>query len=103
MITGRFASPRKRARRAQLEAEFGARQKALLDKRYGVILRRSALALRALIPRYRNGSRRQNHYPTSDLAKIKALDVKSIAAANCVLFLWAMVPMLPQAIEVMKA
>jgi N6-adenosine-specific RNA methylase IME4 len=45
----------------------------------------------------------ENHYPTSSLAEIKALDVKSIVAADCVLFLWATVPMLPQALEVMKA
>jgi N6-adenosine-specific RNA methylase IME4 len=45
----------------------------------------------------------ENHYPTSPLAEIKALDVKSIAAADCVLFLWSTVPMLDRALEVMKA
>jgi N6-adenosine-specific RNA methylase IME4 len=43
-----------------------------------------------------------NHYPTSTLAEIKSLDVKSIVAADCVLFLWATAPMLPHAIEVME-
>jgi N6-adenosine-specific RNA methylase IME4 len=42
-----------------------------------------------------------NHYPTSDLEVIAARDVPSIAADNCALFLWATVPMLPQALYVM--
>jgi N6-adenosine-specific RNA methylase IME4 len=44
-----------------------------------------------------------NHYPTSPLEEIKALSVLSLAAPDCVLFLWATVPMLPQALEVMTA
>lgn len=44
-----------------------------------------------------------NHYATSELDVIKALDVPSIAAKDCVLWLWATVPMLPQALEVMAA
>jgi hypothetical protein len=39
-----------------------------------------------------------NHYPTSDLEVIAARD---FAADNCALFLWATVPMLPQALYVM--
>jgi N6-adenosine-specific RNA methylase IME4 len=42
-----------------------------------------------------------NHYPTMTLAKIKALPIP--AGKDCVLFLWATVPMLPQALEVMAA
>lgn len=42
-----------------------------------------------------------NHYPTMTLSDIKALPVP--AASNAVLFLWATVPMLPQALEVMAA
>ena len=44
-----------------------------------------------------------NHYPTSVLDDIKARDVPSICADDCVLFLWATPPMLDQAIEVLKA
>ena len=44
-----------------------------------------------------------NHYPTMTLDEIKALDVPSIAANDCVLFLWATAPMLTQALEVMAA
>jgi N6-adenosine-specific RNA methylase IME4 len=42
-----------------------------------------------------------NHYSTLTLDDIKALPVP--AADNCVLFMWATVPMLPQALDVMQA
>ena len=42
-----------------------------------------------------------NHYPTMTLDEIRALDVPSIAAGDCVLFLWATQPMLTHALEVM--
>lgn len=46
------------------------------------------------------GRAAENHYPASPLAEIMALDVRSIAAADCVLFLWSTVPMLDQALQV---
>ena len=42
-----------------------------------------------------------NHYPTMLVADIEAFPVP--AAPSCVLFLWATVPMLPQALDVMAA
>lgn len=42
-----------------------------------------------------------NHYPTMDLEAIKALPVP--AADDCILFLWATNPMLPEALAVMDA
>ena len=45
----------------------------------------------------------ENHYATSALDQIKAIDSESIAASDCVLFLWATAPMMPQALEVMEA
>ena len=42
-------------------------------------------------------------YPTMPLADICAMDVKSMAAPDSVLFLWATFPLLPDAIEVVKA
>jgi N6-adenosine-specific RNA methylase IME4 len=42
-----------------------------------------------------------NHYLCQNLDEIKALDVPSISADACVLFLWSTVPILPQALEVM--
>ncbi len=43
-----------------------------------------------------------NHYPTSILDEIKARDVPSIAAKDCVLFLWTTAPMLESGIEVLN-
>jgi N6-adenosine-specific RNA methylase IME4 len=42
-----------------------------------------------------------NHYPTMLVEQIKGLEIP--AADECVLFLWATAPMLPQALEVMAA
>lgn len=50
---------------------------------------------------YRNGQRHnrpERHYPTMTLEEIKALPVASVAAKDCVLLLWAVDPMIPQAI-----
>lgn len=43
------------------------------------------------------------HYRTMDLAAIKALPVEMLAAENCVLWLWALGPQLPQALDVITA
>lgn len=42
-------------------------------------------------------------YPTMSTAEICALDVQSIAAEDCVLFMWATAPKLPDAMRVMDA
>lgn len=44
-----------------------------------------------------------NHYPEMETDAIKALPVPDVTAKNCVLFMWATVPMLPEALDVMKA
>ncbi len=53
--------------------------------------------------RSENGKDRaaDNHYPVMDTEAIMKL--KAPAADDCVLFLWATAPMLPQALDVMKA
>ena len=43
------------------------------------------------------------HYKTMPLKDIKELPVKDMADDNCVLFLWATYPLLPEAFEVIKA
>lgn len=43
------------------------------------------------------------HYPTATLSDLKELDVKRIAARDCLLFMWATSPHLDQAIELGKS
>lgn len=43
------------------------------------------------------------HYSTMKTRKIAALPVEEIADANCMLFLWATFPNLPEAFDLMKA
>jgi len=90
-----------RERREERERGLASYIEALPEKRYGVIY---------ADPEWQFGfwsektsTSAANHYPTSPLEDIKARDVPSIAADDCVLFLWATVPMLPQALEVMAA
>lgn len=42
-------------------------------------------------------------YPTQSLEWIKNLKVNEIAGKDCVLFLWAVSPLLPEAFEVIRA
>ncbi len=45
----------------------------------------------------------ERHYATMALDDIKALPVSSVAAKDCLLMMWAVDPMLPEALEVGKA
>lgn len=49
------------------------------------------------------GRHADRHYDVMTLEDIKSLPVADIAGPDCVLFLWAIDPMLPQALEVMAA
>jgi N6-adenosine-specific RNA methylase IME4 len=73
------------------------RQRALPDRRYGVILADPPWRFEPYSRITGMDRAADNHYPTSALA------VRSIAARDCALFLWATVPMLLQAHEVMAA
>lgn len=92
----------KASRRAGRERDLGeatrAASAALGQKRYPVIYADPPWRFETRSP---NGLDRaaDNHYPTMSLAEIRALEVP--AADDCVLFLWATVPMLPQALSVM--
>ena len=45
----------------------------------------------------------ESHYATMPLAEIKALPVEALAAKDCLLWLWAVNPQLPQAMDVLRA
>jgi N6-adenosine-specific RNA methylase IME4 len=89
--------------RAERERKLGARIEALPDKQYGVILADPEWKFETWTPAGLDNSSPDNHYTTSGLDVIKARDVPKIAHKDCVLFLWATVPMTPHALEVMAA
>lgn len=93
----------KKARRRAREIELGAKQVALPEARFGVIYADPEWQFEPYSTETGMDRAADNHYPTSTIEAIKARDVGSLAAGDCVLFLWATVPMLPQALEVMAA
>lgn len=93
----------KKERRASREAELGARQSALPNKRYGVIYADPEWEFEVYSAETGMDRSAENHYQTSDVEKIKARAVPDISAPDCILFLWATVPMLPEALAVMDA
>lgn len=50
-----------------------------------------------------NGRSAENHYPTMPIEDIRALPVQTLAAEDCVLFMWATLPTLPEALSVVDA
>ena len=93
----------KKASRAKREADLGAEQLALPNARYGVIVADPEWRFEPYSRDSGMDRAADNHYATSSLDVIKARDVASIAADDAVLFLWATVPLMPQALEVMEA
>jgi N6-adenosine-specific RNA methylase IME4 len=91
----------KREVREAREAELAARQTALPGRRYGVVLADPEWRFEVWSRETGLDRAADNHYPTSELAEIAERDVESIATDDCVLFLWATVPMLEAALFVM--
>jgi N6-adenosine-specific RNA methylase IME4 len=93
----------KKERRVEREAALAEKIQALPGKRYGVILADPEWRFEPYSRETGMDRAADNHYPTSAVEEIMARDVASIAADDCVLFLWATAPMLPQALQVMSA
>ncbi len=91
----------KKQRRAIRELEVAANIKALPKKSYGLVLADPPWKLEPLSET--NSPTVEDHYPTQQIDQICALDVASIAADDCVLFLWTTVSMLLNALKVMQA
>lgn len=49
------------------------------------------------------GKSAQKHYPCMTMSDIKLLPVSNLAHKDCILFLWATMPMLQEALEVIKS
>lgn len=93
----------KAERRAQRELDLATAQTALPIQRYGVIVADPEWRFEPYSRETGMERAADNHYPTSVTDLIAARDVPSITADDCVLFLWATVPMLEDAMTVMKA
>lgn len=98
-----LSTAEKKSRRRAREIELGAKQMALPEARFGVIYADPEWKFETYSEETGMDRSADNHYPTSSLDAIKSRDVGSLAADDCVLFLWATVPMLPEALEVMAA
>lgn len=93
----------KQEARALRETELGAKQFALPQKKYGVILADPEWKFEPWSDETGMDRAPENHYPTSTTAVIASRDIGSIAADDSVLFLWATAPMLREALVVMSA
>jgi N6-adenosine-specific RNA methylase IME4 len=93
----------KRRARAKRERELGKKQKALPNELHGAILADPEWKFITFSEDGKGSTAAENYYPTSEIDKIMARDVASIAADDCVLFLWATAPMLNQQIKVLEA
>jgi N6-adenosine-specific RNA methylase IME4 len=92
----------KRERRRQRELELAAKITALPEKKYGVIYADPPWRFEPYSAKTGMDRAADNHYPTMDVEAIKVLAAIP-AADDCVLFLWATVPVLPAALEVIDA
>jgi N6-adenosine-specific RNA methylase IME4 len=93
----------KAEKRAQREFELAKRQRALPQRRYGVIVADPEWQFEPWSRLTGMDRSAANHYPTSATEVIAARPVMSIADEDSALGLWATVPMLPQALLVMGA
>lgn len=98
-----IASEDKQQRRAARERVLAGVQMALPNKKYGVIYADPEWRFEVYSRDTGMDRAADNHYPTSATDAICARPVGDIAADDCVLFLWATVPMLPDALKVMAA
>jgi N6-adenosine-specific RNA methylase IME4/ParB-like chromosome segregation protein Spo0J len=93
---------RKKASRASREKELGDKQLALPEHKYGVVVSDCEWSWQAYSAETGMDRAAANHYPVSPTELIAARPVADIAADDCVLFMWATVPMLKDALHVME-
>lgn len=95
-----LSTAEKKSRRRAREIELGAKQMALPEAKFGVILTDDEWDYETWSD---NGMDRSaaNHYPTSSLDELKKRDVLSLAADDATLWLWTTAPHLAQGIDLM--
>ena len=91
----------KAQRRAEKEQALAGKIAALPEQKFGVILTDPPWTFEVRSDKGLDRSA-SNHYPTMTLDDIAELDVPSIAADDCILFMWATSPLLPEAIQIMS-
>ncbi|MBR0753473.1 hypothetical protein JQ604_14895 [Bradyrhizobium jicamae] len=94
---------RTHAKRAEREQELGKKIAALPDAKFGVILADPEWHDEVYSEETGMDRHASRHYTTSDVETIKARPVASIAADDCVLFLWSTNQHLDVAIDVLRA
>lgn len=92
----------KRARRVQREHELATKITALPDRRYGVIVTDPEWKDEVWSEETGMDRHASNHYSTSAAEVIAVRDIPSIAAKDCVLFLWTTNQHLRIALAVME-
>lgn len=92
----------KKDARYKKERELSTKQAALPAAKYGVVLADPEWKFETFSENGKDRSA-ENHYPTSATEDIMARGVETIAAEDCVLFLWATAPMIEDALRVMRA
>jgi len=97
----RATTDEKQEARAIREAELGAKIIAMPGNPYAVIYADPPWRFEPYSRDTGMDRAADNHYPTMTLDKIKELEVPT--APDAILFLWAIVPMLPEALSVMAA
>ncbi|MBW8640400.1 hypothetical protein K1W69_24625 [Hoeflea sp. WL0058] len=88
----------KKDRRTAREADLANGQAALPEKNYGIIYADPEWRFEPYDQESGMDRAADNHYPTSDLQTLMRRDIGALAADDCILFLWATVPMLIEAI-----
>jgi N6-adenosine-specific RNA methylase IME4/ParB-like chromosome segregation protein Spo0J len=93
----------KQVARRERERQLGAKQVALPNKQYGVIVSDPEWDDDVWSRETGMDRHAANHYPTSDVETIKSRPVANIAAKDCILFLWSTNQHLRIAMSVLEA
>lgn len=93
----------KKERRANREKVLAAVQLSMPNRKFGVIYADPEWRFEVYSRDTGMDRAADNHYPTTGTDEICQRPVGDIAADDCVLFLWATAPMLPDAFRVMAA
>ncbi|HEV7284038.1 MAG TPA: MT-A70 family methyltransferase [Kaistia sp.] len=92
----------KKAKRAEREAALAGKQRALPNKRFGVVYADPEWQFETYSRETGLDRAADNHYPTTPTNDIVLRPVGDIAAPDSVLFLWATAPMIKAALRVLE-